>query len=196
VRSLVTIALRSARRLNNMIDSLLDLRRLEEGRAVIRRAKVSLAALSAEAVEETQPVAEGKGILLQLNLPLNLPSVEGDPDMIRRVIGNLLDNAVKYTPGGGVIRLTASLEDNNVRFTIADSGPGIPNEERHRIFDKYSRIERVGAPKGLGLGLAFCRLAVKAHGGRIWVDSPVEGGAAFNFTIPLMSLPEETAALE
>jgi two-component system, NtrC family, sensor histidine kinase KinB len=193
VRSLVAISLRSARRLNNMIDSLLDLRRLEEGRAVIRRAKLSLAALSAEAVEEAQPVAEGKGILLQLNLPLNLPAVEGDPDMIRRVIGNLLDNAVKYTPGGGVIRLTAALEESSVRFTIADSGPGIPTEERHRIFDKYSRIERVGAPKGLGLGLAFCRLAVKAHGGRIWVDSPPEGGAVFNFTIPLAALPEENA---
>jgi two-component system, NtrC family, sensor histidine kinase KinB len=196
VRSLIAISLRSARRLNNMIDSLLDLRRLEEGRAVIRRVKISLAALIAEAVEEAQPVAEGKGILLNLNLPLNLPSVEGDPDMIRRVIGNLLDNAVKYTPGGGSIRLSASLDAESVRVSIADSGPGIPPEERHRIFDKYSRIERVGAPKGLGLGLAFCRLAVKAHGGRIWVDSPAEGGAAFHFTVPLAVAPEENPSPE
>jgi two-component system, NtrC family, sensor histidine kinase KinB len=192
VRSLITISLRSARRLNNMIDSLLDLRRLEEGRAVIRRGKVSLAALSAEAVEEAQPVAEGKGILLKLQLPLNLPAVEADQDMIRRVISNLLDNAVKYTPSGGNIRLTAAVESDSVRFSIADSGPGIPTEERHRIFDKYSRIERIGAPKGLGLGLAFCRLAVKAHGGRIWVDSPPEGGAVFQFSIPLAATPEET----
>jgi two-component system, NtrC family, sensor histidine kinase KinB len=192
VRTLITISLRSARRLNNMIDSLLDLRRLEEDRAVIRHVKVSLAALSAEAVEEAQPVAEGKGIILKLNLPLNLPAVEADQDMIRRVISNLLDNAVKYTPAGGSIQLTASVEEGNVRFAIADSGPGIPTEERHRIFDKYSRIERVGAPKGLGLGLAFCRLAVKAHGGRIWVDSPPEGGAVFQFTIPLAVAPGES----
>jgi NtrC-family two-component system sensor histidine kinase KinB len=194
IRSLLTISLRSARRLSRMIDSLLDLRRLEEGRAVIRRTKVSLAALAAEAVEEAQPVAEGKGIILQMAIPLSLPTVEADSDMIRRVISNLLDNAVKYTPGGGSIRLTAEPEEGNVRFSVTDSGPGIPAEERHRIFDKYSRIERIGAPKGLGLGLAFCRLAVKAHGGHIWVDSPAEGGAAFRFTLPQVAAAEDSAA--
>jgi NtrC-family two-component system sensor histidine kinase KinB len=193
VRSLLTISLRSARRLSRMIDSLLDLRRLEEGRAVIKRTKVSLAALAAEAVEEAQPVAEGKGIILQMAIPLSLPTVEADSDMIRRVISNLLDNAVKYTPGGGSIRLTAEPEGTNVRFSVADSGPGIPAEERHRIFDKYSRIERIGAPKGLGLGLAFCRLAVKAHGGHIWIDSPAEGGAAFRFSLPQSAAAEPAA---
>jgi PAS domain S-box-containing protein len=194
VRSLLSISLRSARRLSRMIDSLLDLRRLEEGRAVIRRTKVSLAALAAEAVEEAQPVAEGKGIILQMYIPLSLPTVEADSDMIRRVISNLLDNAVKYTPSGGNIRLTAENADQSVVFSVVDSGPGIPTEERHRIFDKYSRIERVGAPKGLGLGLAFCRLAVKAHGGRIWVDSPAEGGAAFRFMLPQIPATEDTEA--
>jgi NtrC-family two-component system sensor histidine kinase KinB len=193
VRSLLTISLRSARRLSRMIDSLLDLRRLEEGRAVIKRTKVSLAALAAEAVEEAQPVAEGKGIILQMAIPLSLPTVEADSDMIRRVISNLLDNAVKYTPGGGSIRLTAEPEGTNVRFSVADSGPGIPAEERHRIFDKYSRIERIGAPKGLGLGLAFCRLAVKAHGGHIWIDSPAEGGAAFRFSLPQSAAADPAA---
>ncbi|MBN1439321.1 MAG: GAF domain-containing protein [Anaerolineales bacterium] len=193
VRSLLTISLRSARRLSRMIDSLLDLRRLEEGRAVIKRTKVSLAALAAEAVEEAQPVAEGKGIILQMGIPLSLPSVEADSDMIRRVISNLLDNAVKYTPGGGSIRLTAEPDGSNVWFSVSDTGPGIPAEERHRIFDKYSRIERIGAPKGLGLGLAFCRLAVKAHGGRIWIDSPAEGGAAFRFSLPQTAAAEEAS---
>jgi NtrC-family two-component system sensor histidine kinase KinB len=194
IRSLLTISLRSARRLSRMIDSLLDLRRLEEGRAVIRRTKVSLAALAAEAVEEAQPVAEGKGIILQMNIPLSLPTVEADSDMIRRVISNLLDNAVKYTPSGGNIRLSAESENQSVLFSVADTGPGIPTEERHRIFDKYSRIERVGAPKGLGLGLAFCRLAVKAHGGRIWVDSPAEGGAVFRFALPQVPVAEDSAS--
>jgi NtrC-family two-component system sensor histidine kinase KinB len=193
IRSLLTISLRSARRLSRMIDSLLDLRRLEEGRAVIRRTKVSLSALTAEAVEEAQPVAEGKGIILQMAIPLSLPTVEADSDMIRRVISNLLDNAVKYTPAGGSIRLTAEPDGQLVLFSVADSGPGIPAEERHRIFDKYGRIERIGAPKGLGLGLAFCRLAIKAHGGRIWVDSPPEGGAVFRFNIPQTAATAETA---
>jgi signal transduction histidine kinase len=101
---------------------------------------------------------------------------------------------VKYTPGGGSIRLTAESDEQNIRFSVTDSGPGIPAEERHRIFDKYGRIERIGAPKGLGLGLAFCRLAVKAHGGRIWVDSPAEGGAAFRFTLPQEAAAENSAA--
>lgn len=192
VRSLLTISLRSARRLSRMIDSLLDLRRLEEGRAVIRRTKVSLAALAAEAVEEAQPVAEGKGIILQIAIPLSLPAVEVDSDMIRRVISNLLDNAVKYTPSGGNVRLTAETDGGLVRFSVIDTGPGIPAEERHRIFDKYGRIERIGAPKGLGLGLAFCRLAIKAHGGRIWVDSPPEGGAAFRFQLPQNAASEDS----
>jgi PAS domain S-box-containing protein len=194
IRSLLTISLRSARRLSRMIDSLLDLRRLEEGRAVIHRTAVSLAALAAEAVEEAQPVAEGKGIILQMAIPLSLPTVEADSDMIRRVISNLLDNAVKYTPSGGSIRLTAEPDEKNVHFSVADSGPGIPAEERHRIFDKYSRIERIGAPKGLGLGLAFCRLVIKAHNGRIWVDSPAESGAVFQFTLPQVAASEETEA--
>jgi PAS domain S-box-containing protein len=193
VRSLLTISLRSARRLSRMIDSLLDLRRLEEGRAVLHRTKVSLAALAAEAVEEALPVAEGKGIILQIAIPLTLPTVEADSDMIRRVISNLLDNAVKYTPGGGSIRLTAEPDRTLVRFSVADTGPGIPAEERHRLFDKYSRIERIGAPKGLGLGLAFCRLAIKAHAGRIWVDTPPDGGAAFRFTLPQVAAAEDSA---
>jgi len=194
IRSLLTISLRSARRLSRMIDSLLDLRRLEEGRAAIKRTKVSLSALAAEAVEEAQPVAEGKGIILQMAIPLTVPTVEADSDMIRRVISNLLDNAVKYTPGGGSIRLTAEPDGPMVQFSVSDTGPGIPAEERHRIFDKYSRIERIGAPKGLGLGLAFCRLAVKAHGGRIWVESPAEGGAAFRFNLPQVAPTAEAAA--
>jgi signal transduction histidine kinase len=194
VRSLLTISLRSARRLSRMIDSLLDLRRLEEGRAVIKRTKISLAALATEAVEEAQPVAEGKGIILQMAIPLSLPTVEADADMTRRVISNLLDNAVKYTQSGGIIRLTAETDGPMVCFSVTDTGPGIPAEERHRIFDKYSRIERIGAPKGLGLGLAFCRLAVKAHGGRIWVDSPSEGGAAFRFNLPQVAAVEDPAS--
>ncbi|HLC34134.1 MAG TPA: ATP-binding protein, partial [Anaerolineales bacterium] len=102
--------------------------------------------------------------------------------------------AIKYTPGGGSIRVGAQVVENSVQVTIADSGPGIPREEMHRIFEKYGRVERVGAPKGLGLGLAFCRMAVKAHGGRIWAESPPSGGAAFHFTLPLPAAGEEARA--
>jgi PAS domain S-box-containing protein len=193
-RSVLAIALRSARRLSRMIDSLLDLHRLEEGRAVIRKEKVSLAAVAAAAAEEVQSTAEGKSISVHLDLPLRLPAVEADADMISRVIINLLENALKYTPPGGSIRLLAQVQEGAVQFTVADSGPGIPKEDMHLIFEKYGRVERVGAPKGLGLGLAFCRMAVKAHGGTIWVESPAEGGAIFHFTLPLAASASEPAS--
>jgi len=193
-RTVLAIGLRSARRLSRMIDSLLDLHRLEEGRAVIHKEKVSLAAITAEAAEEVQSNAEGKGISIRVDLPAELPAVEADADMISRVIINLLENALKYTPSGGAIRLLAQVQESKVQFTVADSGPGIPKEDMHLIFEKYGRVERVGAPKGLGLGLAFCRMAVKAHGGTIWVESPAEGGAVFHFTLPLAAPASEPAS--
>jgi two-component system, NtrC family, sensor histidine kinase KinB len=98
---------------------------------------------------------------------------------------NLIDNAVKYTPGSGSVTVTAKVERNEAYISIADTGPGIPESERTRIFDKFARIQRTGAPKGLGLGLAFCRLAIEAHGGRIWVDAGATQGSVFLFTLPI-----------
>lgn len=183
-QTLLTIATRSALRMSRMVDSLLDLRRLEAGQMTLTREQADIAVLAAEAIEQVLPIAEGKSITLQKDVPPRLPMVDVDQDMIRRVIINLLENAVKYTPGQGVVTVAARSGAQEMTISVRDTGPGIPPGERQRIFSKFARLHREAAPKGLGLGLAFCKLAVEAHGGRIWVDSTPGKGATFSFTLP------------
>lgn len=183
--SVLAIAARSSQRLSRLVDSLLDLRRLEAGKAVLHRENASINALIAEAAEAVHPGADGKGIVLKLDAPPRLPSISVDGDMIRRVIINLMENGVKYTEGGGTITVSAKADDEAVTVGVKDTGPGIPASEQARIFNRFARIYREGGPKGLGLGLAFCKLAVEAHGGKIWVESELGQGATFSFTLPL-----------
>ncbi len=186
-QALLTIATRSAARLSRLVDSLLDLRRLEAGQMVLSKTQTNLNTLVAEAVAEVQPAAEGKETALSNEVPPRLPYVTVDADMVRRVLINLLDNAVKYTPRGGRVTVTAKATIKDLTLSVRDSGPGIPPAEHTRIFNKFARLERGrdSAPKGLGLGLAFCRLAVEAHGGAIGVESTLGRGATFSFTLPL-----------
>jgi signal transduction histidine kinase len=104
--------------------------------------------------------------------------------MIRRVLINLLDNATKFTPMKGKIGIWVKALGDEVRFCVQDSGFGIPADAVPSIFDKYRQLTPEGPPKGFGLGLAFCRLAVQAHGGRIWVESTPGNGSRFYFTLP------------
>jgi len=181
----LAIAFRSSQRLSRLIDSLLDLRRLEAGQAVLHKEPASINALIAEAADQVHPVAEGKAILLRMEVPPRLPTLAMDADMIRRVLINLMENAVKYSDTAGTIVVNARVEDQKVIVGVKDTGPGIPPSDQARIFQKFARVHQLGSPKGLGLGLAFCKLAVEAHGGRIWVDSQVGQGATFHFTLPL-----------
>ena len=182
--SLVSIALRAASRLSRLVDSLLDLRRLEAGEVLLNRAPADLGVVLHEALEQVQPMAAAKGLTLRRAAGPELPVLPLDMELVRRVAANLLDNAVKYTPPGGTITLNAAVAPQQVIVSVRDNGPGVPAEDQHRIFDKFARLQRQAAPKGLGLGLAFCKLAVEAHGGRVWVDSGPEGGATFYFTLP------------
>jgi signal transduction histidine kinase len=118
-------------------------------------------------------------------LPPRLPLVSIDADMVRRVVINLLENSIKYTPGTGVVTITGKSDPKEVTISVKDTGPGIPATEHTRIFNKFARLNREAAPKGLGLGLSFCKLATEAHGGRIWVESQVGKGARFSFTLPI-----------
>lgn len=186
VQSVLGIALRSSRRLSRLVESLLDLGQLESGNAVLHKAPGAIGTLIVEAVEEVYPVAEAKGHLLQFAFaPGDLPQVDMDSDMIRRVLINLLENAIKYTRSGGRITISARLQDTQVLISVADTGPGIPASAQQQVFEKFSRIQEEGRPKGLGLGLAFCRLAVDAHNGKIWVESQEGLGSIFHFTLPV-----------
>ena len=114
-----------------------------------------------------------------------------DADMLRRVLINLMENAVKYSPPGSLIEVGAAAEGDQVHFWVQDRGKGIPTEQQEVIFEKYTRLRREPSTKGLGLGLAFCKLAVEAHGGKIWVDSPPGSGSRFQFTLPIHTGDQE-----
>lgn len=185
VGQLLRIALKSGQKLYRLIDSLLDLGRLEAGETVLSKSRLRPNALVQEAVEQIQPLALNKEQTVEVHIASDLPGVYADHDMILRVLTNLLDNAVKFTPRHRHIALNVAQAGNEIIFTVSDDGIGIPPEHRQRIFDRFVRLENVEGVSGIGLGLAFCKLAVEAHGGRIWVESGVSQGSHFKFTLPL-----------
>ncbi|MBZ0279892.1 MAG: GAF domain-containing protein [Anaerolineae bacterium] len=194
VNDLLQVGIRSTRQLSRMIESLLDIQRLEEGKAVLDPKPTSLHSLLANAAQLVQPLASESNQHLTISVVDELPFVTCDSDMILRVVTNLMENAVKYTPMGGKITLSAERTPEGVRISVADSGPGIPKHMQRQIFDKFSRVKYRDAPKGLGLGLAFCRLAIEAHGGQIWVESEPGNGSAFLFTLPVQEQPQPEVA--
>jgi signal transduction histidine kinase len=132
-----------------------------------------------------ESLVHNKSQIISYKVPDRLPSVLADHDMIRRVVTNLLENASKYSPQGSKIEIGARQKDDQILVWVEDNGPGIPASEHERIFNKFTRLKTENAPKGLGLGLAYCRLALHAHGGKIWVDSEVGVGSRFTFSLPI-----------
>ena len=185
-RSLLNIALRSTERIQRLTNSLIDINRLESGQPVGNTFPTAPILLASEAVDAILPVAETKDQVIKLGVPSNLPHVMVEGDMIRRVLTNLLENAVKFTPPGGEISVGGNLNGEWVHMWVQDTGPGIPSADQRRVFDKYTRLNAKKGPKGIGLGLAYCRLAVEGHGGRIWVESQPGQGARFCFTLPVL----------
>jgi PAS domain S-box-containing protein len=194
--SILDIASRSSRRLQTLIRSLLDITRLEAGHPVSGAEFVGVDDLLQDARAIVQPALDRRAVGLRIELPNDLPPVFVDADMIGRVFMNLLDNASKYTPEAREITVRAEpiADGEQVLVVLSDRGPGIPVRYRDAIFEKFRRLQGDGAPQGLGLGLAFCRLAVEAHGGRIWVDDAPGGGAQFNFLLPTTEFASEAEA--
>lgn len=199
VQELLAIAEHSCQRLTRMIESMLDVERIEAGQFPLRKATVSLPELVREVLEEVGPLAREGGVEMVCDLPPALPAIQADADVLRRVLWNLLDNALKYTPMGGNVRVWARMVTRTEQAApghplppgdwavigVSDSGPGIAPEDRERIFDKFAQVG-VGRARrrGSGLGLTFCRLAVEAHGGKIWVESRSGGGSTFICALP------------
>ncbi|MGQ9909434.1 MAG: GAF domain-containing sensor histidine kinase [Candidatus Flexifilum sp.] len=186
---IIPVAVNSVHQVARMVKSLLDIERLEQGKPILNRAQIDIRQLVAAAVDGLLLLASEADQQLTMELADDLPAMAIDGDMIQRVIMNLIENAIKHTPAGGAVAVRAQLADYgdgpSLLISVADTGPGIPAEYRDEIFDKYFRIKRTNAPQGVGLGLAFCRLAVEAHGGRIWVESEPDQGSVFAFTLPL-----------
>ena len=195
VASVFSVAHRSADRLQRLISSLLDINRMEAGQSIVRPRPCQLPPLVTEASDIVWPSMEARAQTLHVDLPATLPGLRVDPDMIRRVLINLLENASKFTPVGGKLFVGARLIDGWVTLWVEDTGPGIPRESQEYIFEKFTRLQGDRFTKGLGLGLAFCRLAVQAHGGRIWVESQPASGSRFLITLP-QDQPTETKPQE
>ena len=185
VTKLVRIAMRSGHKLYRLIDSLLDMGRLEAGETELKKTFLSAESLVQEAIEQIQPLALNRAQTLTTQISPGLPKVLADGELIVRVLTNLLDNAVKYTPKEGLITLSVEKAGEDLLLSVSDTGHGIPPESRQRVFDRFARLEGAKGLTGSGLGLSFCKVAIEAHGGRIWVESELGHGSTFHFTLPL-----------
>ncbi|MFN8531719.1 MAG: ATP-binding protein [Anaerolineae bacterium] len=182
---LIDLALRSTAQITRMVKGLLDLERLEGGKAIVNRKVTSVEEMLTDAVNLVRPSLDYADQTMLFDIDANLPTVTIDADMIQRVVVNLVENAAKHTPNGGRVSVGAHLTEQGIRIDVIDTGAGIPPGLRDRVFDKFFRVRNQNAPTGFGLGLAFCRLAVEAHGGRIWVESEPDHGSTFAFTLPV-----------
>ncbi|MEI8078662.1 MAG: hybrid sensor histidine kinase/response regulator [bacterium] len=182
VRKLVTLARLSAEELRTMTGSILDVSKLETGAMTLQSEPCDLATLIRVTVAATQPLPGHRTITVDApEAPL---TVLADVTLMRRVLQNLLSNAVRYTPVGGEVRVVITLSDHEIRVAVSDAGSGIAPEDHQRIFEKFGQVAAPEQHQGTGLGLTFCKLAVEAHGGRIGVDSAIGHGSTFWLTLP------------
>ncbi|MGF1505897.1 MAG: ATP-binding protein [Anaerolineae bacterium] len=169
-----------------LIDSMLDVERLDAGEADLETSRADIMALLADVKTRFAAAALGRTVELIVEPDPDLPDLVIDANRIDRVLSNLLDNAFKFTPPGGTVTLRAYPVEEFVVFEVNDTGPGIPDDERERVFARFAQTEGGKDKRGFGLGLAFCRSAVLAHGGEIWVDEGDDGiGTKFIFTLPV-----------
>ncbi|KEF41798.1 MAG: ATPase [Cyanobium sp. CACIAM 14] len=191
--------------LNRRLDDIEALSRdlLEVGttrwEALFNPQRLDLSQVVAEAILELEKLWVGRGLQLVTDIPADLPDVHADQRRMRQVLLNLLENALKFTPDGGKVSLSLLHRTSQwVQVSICDSGPGIPREEQHRIFQDRVRLPQTsGTTSGFGVGLSVCRRIAEVHGGRIWVVSEPGEGACFNFTVPVwtgQSSPEPSRA--
>ena len=183
-REVLMLALGGGRTLLGMINDLLDVEKMESGMATLHYAEVMAAPLVASAFEQIAALARDAGTKLVSEIAPELPAFAADEKKITRTLVNLIGNAVKFTGAGTVTVLAARGDDENVRFIIRDTGQGIAPEAFETIFDKFSQLDP-HSKIGTGLGLAFCKLAVEAHGGRISVASTLGVGSSFTFELPV-----------
>jgi two-component system clock-associated histidine kinase SasA len=174
------------RAINRMITDILKTARGAAIEHQIYPQELNLIDLCETVVEEMRDRLQAKALHLVTELPKDMPPVYADGSQIKRVITNLLDNAIKYTPKGGTVSLTAlHRTTQKIQVGVVDTGPGIPAENRDTIFEESFRLQRDATQEGYGLGLALCQRIIRAHYGQIWVDSVPGEGSAFYFTLPV-----------
>ncbi len=174
---------REVDRLNRLVDNLLEMSRIEAGALPPHKAQQDIAELAGTAIERLAPLLRERRLTTQLSP--DLPLVPLDAVQIDRVLTNLLENAAKFSPANGLIVLEAYAEAGELRVSVHNQGPQLPESQRARIFDKFYRLDAApGGVRGTGLGLAICKGIVEAHGGRIWAENDPTGVSVI-FTLPL-----------
>lgn len=189
-RQVLMIARHSSERMTHLVNAILDVSRLESGRMPVQLVPLAVSDLVREAIQHQAALAADKRLHLDEDVAPDLPLVQADLNLIQRVLQNLLGNAVKFTPEGGRVRVTARLKPDAadggraVQIAVSDTGPGIPVEIQSQLFQKF--VTGGQQEHGSGLGLAFCKLAIEAHGQHIWVESGVGKGATFTFGLAVV----------
>ena len=183
VRDQLELVRRAARRMNRLIGDLLDVSRVEAGLLAMERRPERVEPLVREACRLHEHPARAKGIEVRCDLGDDLPSVRADRDRVLQVFGNLLGNALKFSPEGGTITVRAERDGDGVRFSVTDAGPGIAAGDLPHVFDRFWQARR-SRDGSAGLGLAIARGIVTAHGGELWVESELGRGSTFFFTLP------------
>lgn len=183
--------------LGQLVADLFELSKIESGALHLRTERLSLGELVCEMLDAYEADAREHGVRLEGDTePVPLQAI-ADPARLQRVLRNLVDNALRHTPSGGRIRVEARAVGAVARVSVTDSGPGVAPEDRERIFERFQHdrraryrgeLSRGDRSSGAGLGLAIARGLVEAHGGRIWVETALLGGAAFHFTVPLVEV--------
>jgi two-component system, NtrC family, sensor histidine kinase KinB len=174
-------------RMVELIDDLLIVSKIEQGQFPIRKEEISFVELVKEQVMRFKVFAEGSHVNLNLSYSEDLPNIIADPSLLKLSIENLIDNAIRYTKGNGKVEIKIEKKNNNIIFSIKDSGVGIPLKDQRYIFQKFFRAENIIKEKtrGSGLGLYVCKSIIDKSGGKIWFSSEEGKGTTFYFTLPI-----------
>ncbi|GAB4213323.1 MAG: hypothetical protein OHK0022_50290 [Roseiflexaceae bacterium] len=192
VRELLGTTRHSANQLLEQVNTILDVSKLEAGRLELDREPFELDLLIPETIQRLTPLAVQNQQQLDYDIPQELLPVLADGPLLRRVIENLVGNALKFTPHGGSVTVGVDASDGGMlELWVRDSGPGIPADQRARIFEKYGQVRGVNQRAGTGLGLTFCKLVAEAHGGQIGVREAPGGGSIFWFTLPVQPASQQ-----
>jgi signal transduction histidine kinase len=180
------VMLQQSERLSRLVEQLLDLSRLESGDVPLAVGPVDLRALSDHVAGELREARQDRRLVVVNDIPDGFPPVLADGERIHQVLFNLIDNAFRFTPPGGTVRVLATGRTGECEVEVRDNGPGIPKEHRDLVFERFYRVDpsRSREDGGTGIGLAIARSVVEAHGGRIWAEEAPGGGTSIRFVLP------------
>ena len=184
--NLLEIIQRNSERMSDLIKDLLDFSKIEKGSFEIIKKKISIGNVIKEVVKEMTPIVEKKGLSFKHRIQREIPEILADPDRIKQVLINLIDNAIKFTPSGGEITVGTKVHDKFIEIFVQDTGIGIAPNQHEKIFEKFYQVDGSTTRQysGVGLGLAIAKSIVELHGGDIWVESQLGKGSKFIFTLP------------